>query len=88
MTLLAVGTFLSINLPKRGPGPFHRNWHTYVVLNRLLVGSIFLSFEAPKGHWDVLLDPLKTVADLHLDSFYIFYDGDSSYICNSLFSLS
>ena len=28
--------------------------------------SIFLAFEAPQEHWDVLLNSLKTIADLHL----------------------
>ena len=26
---------------------------------------IFLAFEAPQGQWNVLLNPLKTIADLH-----------------------
>ena len=30
------------------------------------VVSIFLEFEAPLGCWDVQLNPLKTIADLHL----------------------
>ena len=64
------------------------------------VVSIFLAFEGPHWNWDVLLNSLKTTADLHLlgstglikcqdvglDSFFAFSDGDSSYICNSLFS--
>ena len=66
------------------------------------VVSIFLVFEAPKERWDVQLDSLKTIADLllfgntglikyqdvsiGLDSFFAFSGGDSSYICNSLFS--
>ena len=29
------------------------------------VVSIFLAFEAPQGNWGVLLDSLKTIADLH-----------------------
>ena len=64
--------------------------------------SIFLAFEAPQGSWDVLLNSLKTIADLQLlgstglvkcqdvsvglDSLIAFSDGDSFYICNSLFS--
>ena len=65
------------------------------------VVSIFMAFEAPQGYWDVLLDSLKTTADLHLlrrielikckdvsvglDSYFAFTNGDSTYICNSLF---
>ena len=30
------------------------------------VVSTFLAFKAPRGRWDVLLDSLKTIADLHL----------------------
>ena len=59
--------------------------------------SIFLAFEAPQGSWDIMLNSLKTIADLHLLgnmsgckcwSGFIFAlsDRDSSYICNSLFS--
>ena len=64
------------------------------------VVSIFLTFEAPQGSWDVQLNFLKTIADRHLvgstglikyqdvsvglDSFFAFSNGDS-YICNSLF---
>ena len=64
------------------------------------VVSIFLAFEAPQGSWDVLLDSLKTITDLlllgstglikcqgvsiGLDSFFVFSDGDYSYIFNSL----
>ena len=64
------------------------------------LGSIFLTFKALQESWDVLLDFLKTIADLHLlgstglvkcqdvsvglDSFFAFSNGDS-YICNSLF---
>ena len=63
---------------------------------------IFLAFKAPQGSWDILLDSLKRIVNLHLlrstglikyqdvsvglDSFFTFSDGDSSYICNSLFS--
>ena len=63
---------------------------------------IFLAFEAPQGYWDVMLDPLKTIADFHLlgstrlikcqdvsvgmDSFFAFSNGDTFYIYNSLFS--
>ena len=66
------------------------------------VVSIFLAFEIPQGHWDILLSSLKTTADLHLigrmglikhqdvrvdlDLFFAFSNGDSSYICNSLLS--
>ena len=66
------------------------------------VVSIFLAFEAPRGSGDVLFNSLKTIADLQLvgstelikcqdvsvglDSFFAFSDGDSFYICNSLFS--
>ena len=65
------------------------------------VVPIFLAFVAPQGCWDILLDPLKTIANLHhlgsmrlvkcqdvgigLDSFFAFSNGDSSYVCNSLF---
>ena len=54
------------------------------------------------GSWDILLNSLKTIADLHLlgsmrlikcqdvsvglDSFFAFSDGDSFYVCNSRFS--
>ena len=64
--------------------------------------SIFLAFEAPQWSWDVLLNSLKTIANLHfvgstglikckdvsvgLNSLFAFPGGDSSYICNSLFS--
>ena len=57
------------------------------------VVSIFLAFEAPQENWDVLLNSLKTIADLHLlgsmglikcqdvsvglDSLFTFSDGDS-----------
>ena len=67
-----------------------------------LVVSIFLAFEASQGRRDVLSNSLKPIADLlllgstglikfqdvivNLDSFFAFSDGDSSYICNSLFS--
>ena len=63
---------------------------------------IFLAFKTPQGSWDILLNSIKTIADLHLlgstglikcqdvsvglDSFFVFSDGDSSYVCNSLFS--
>ena len=66
------------------------------------VVSIFLAFEAPQGRWNVLLNSLKTIADFHLVgstgrikcqdvsvglySLFAFSDGDSSYICNFLFS--
>ena len=66
------------------------------------VVSIFLAFEASQESWDVLLNSLKTIADLHLlgstrlikcqdvsvglDSLFAFSDGDFSYICNSQFS--
>ena len=30
------------------------------------VVSIFLAFEAPQGSWDILLDSLKTITNLHL----------------------
>ena len=62
--------------------------------------SIFLASEALWGSWDVLLNYLKTIADIHLvgstgvikcqnvrvglDSLLAFSDGDS-YIFNSLF---
>ena len=61
---------------------------------------IFWAFEAPQGHWNILLNPLKTIAHLYLfgsmglikcqdvivglNSFFAFANGDS-YICNSLF---
>ena len=67
-----------------------------------LVVSIFLAFEAPQECWDVLLNPLKTIADFHLlgstgllkfqnvsvslDSFFAFSNGNSPYDCKSLFS--
>ena len=57
-----------------------------------------------KHLWDVLLNSLKTIVDLHLfrslvmikcqdvsvglDSFFAFSNGDPSYVCNSLFSSS
>ena len=63
---------------------------------------IFLVYEASQGHLDVLLNSLKTITLLHpcgrtelikrqdvsvgLDSLFAFSDGDSFYICNSLFS--
>ena len=66
------------------------------------VVSIFWAFEAHQGRWDILFNSLKTIADLHLrrstwlikcqevsvclDSFFAFSNGDSSYVCNSLFS--
>ena len=66
-----------------------------------LVVSIFLTFEAPQGHWNVLLSSLKTIADLHLlrsmglikcqdvsvglDLYFAFFNGNS-YVCNSQFS--
>ena len=62
---------------------------------------IFLAFEASQGCWDILLNSLKTIADLHflgsigrikyqdvsvgLDLFFAFSNG-RSYVCNSLFS--
>ena len=65
------------------------------------VESIFLAFQTSQGCWNVLLDSLKTIADLHLlgsmelikcqklsvglDLFFTFSNEDSSYICNSLF---
>ena len=65
-----------------------------------IVVSIFLTFEATQGCWDVLLNPLKTITDLHflgsmglvkchnvsvgLDSFFAFSGGDF-YVCNSVF---
>ena len=64
------------------------------------VVSIILAFEASQGCWDVLLNSLKTMANLQLlgsmglikcqdvsfglDSFLAFSYEDS-YICNSLF---
>ena len=30
------------------------------------VVSIFLAFEVPQGHWDILLNSIETIADLHL----------------------
>ena len=69
-----------------------------------LVVSLILAYEALQGCWNVLLNPLKTRADLHLygsmgltkcrdvsvglDSFFAFSNGDYSYIVNSLFSKS
>ena len=66
------------------------------------VMSKFLTFETPQGSWDVLLNSLKTIADLQLfwstglikcsnvsvglDSMSAFFDGDSFYVWNSLFS--
>ena len=66
------------------------------------VASIFLTFEASQGRWDVLLNSLKTIADLHLlgsmglvkcqdvsvglDSYFTFSNGDFSEVCNSLLS--
>ena len=63
--------------------------------------SIFLAFEAPQDRCDLVLNILKTIADLHLlgstglikcedvsvglDSFFAFSNRGSSYICNSLF---
>ena len=63
---------------------------------------IFLAFEAPQESWDILLNSLKTIADLHflgstglvkredvsvgLDSLLAFSNGYFSYICNSPFS--
>ena len=66
------------------------------------VVSIFLVFEAPQESWDIHLNPLKTIVDLHLlgsmelikcqdvavglDLFFAFSNGDSSDVCHSLFS--
>ena len=66
------------------------------------VVSKFLKFEAPQESWAILLNSLKTIADLYLfwslglikceyvnvglDSLFTFSDEDSLYICNSLFS--
>ena len=66
------------------------------------VVSIFLAFETLQGRWDVLLDSLKTIADLYLlgamelikcqdvsvglDSFFAISSGNPSYIYYSLFS--
>ena len=65
------------------------------------VVSKFLTFKAPQGSWDILHNSFKTIADLHLfwssglikcyvgnvglNSLFTFSDGDSFYICNSLF---
>ena len=66
------------------------------------VVSIFLAFEAPMDCWNILFNPLKTIADLQLlgsmgqvkcqdvgvglDLFFAFSNGDSSDVCHSLFS--
>ena len=63
--------------------------------------SIFLAFEAPQEYWDIHLNPLKTIVDLHLlgsmelikcqdvavglDLFFAFSNGDSSDVCHSQF---
>ena len=94
--------FLSSNFPPRGPGPFHRICTCMSSSTGFRVVSIFWAFEAPQESWDVLLDSLKTIADIHLFgctelikyqdvsvyvySFFAFSDGHSSYICNSVFS--
>ena len=49
----------------------------------LPVVFIFLAFETPQGSWDELLNSLS----VELDSLFAFSYGDSSYVCNSLFSL-
>ena len=48
-------------------GPYHFPciWHMCVVLYRLPSGSILQTFEASQGRWDVLFDPLYTLAYLH-----------------------
>ena len=61
---------------------------------------IFLVFEAPQECWDIHLNPLKTIVDLHLlgstelikcqdvavglDLFFAFSNGDSSDVCHLL----
>ena len=63
--------------------------------------SIFLAFKASKRWWDVLLNPLETITDLHFlknmgliesqdicigfDFLFALSDGNSS-VCHSLFS--
>ena len=65
------------------------------------VMSIFLAFEEPQGCWDILPNPLKIIAYLHLlgcmglvkcqdvsvglNLFFVFSNGSSN-VCNSLFS--
>ena len=62
--------------------------------------SIFLAFEAPQECWDIHLNPLKTIVNLHLlgsmelikyqdvadglDLFFAFSNGDSSDVCHLL----
>ena len=62
--------------------------------------SIFLVFEAPQVCWDIHLNPLKTIVNLHLlgsmelikcqdvdvglDLFFAFSNGDSSDVCHRL----
>ena len=62
--------------------------------------SIFLAFEAHQECWDIYINPLKTIVDLHLlgsmqlikcqdvavglDLFFTFSNGDTSDICHLL----
>ena len=67
-----------------------------------LMMSIFLTFEARKGCWDILFNPLETITAFHffgnmrlikcqnlgvgLDLLLAVSNGDSSEVCHSLFS--
>ena len=81
---------------------FHCISHMSVVLYRLPCGVHIFGIWRPQGSRYVLPNSLKTIADLHLlestglikyldirvglDLFFTFSNGDSSYVCNSLFS--
>ena len=65
------------------------------------VVSMFLEWETPQGWWDILFNPLKTIAKFHffgsmglikslavgvgLGLFFAFSNGDSSNVCQFLF---
>ena len=94
--------FLLSNLLPCGLGPFHSTWHMSIALCKVFpLVSIFLAFETPQKCWDILFNPLKTIANLllgsmelikchdvgvSLDLFFAFSNRDSFDVCRSLFS--
>ena len=77
----------------------------FTALSKDLTSStgFLLAFEVPQGYWDILLNPLRTIADIHLFGstllvkfhdvgvglylFFAFSNGVPSNICYSMFSL-
>ena len=94
--------FSSNNLPPCGLCPFPHIWHMYCPLQASLWCPYFWHLKHLRGSGTYCSTLSKQLADLHLlgsmmlikcqdisvdlDSFFAFSNGDSSNICNSLFS--